>query len=685
MTRATVRRRPTIATVAWLLIMQAGTPGSEPGAPAGTALAQTGPRSDRIASYQIEAILDPAKRLLSGSEIITWRNATAFPTGELRLHLYYNAWRNDRSSYVRSDALSGVGHQAFQEDDWAYCNVLSVSLLDGSGSVRAGQLLPTEFIQPDDGNKEDRTVLRVTLPAPIQPGAVVRIGIRWDLKIPRPWQRTGVVGSYFLLGQWFPKIAVFGSAGTWVAHQFVQTEFFADFGVYDAALTVPKGWVVGATGARTSSEPHASGGTTHRFHAEDVHDFAWTTSPDFQVHTDRFESAGLPPVDLELLLLPEHAGLKDRYFASAKEALRLFGSWLRPYAWDRITLVDPPYGSNTGGMEYPMFVTSESRWLTLPQNRLMEANTIHEIGHMWFQSAVANNEFEDAWLDEALNTYLHRRILEEIYQPTFLEKRYFHGFVPFAFADVPRAQPTHGADPFDGFRSPLKLESLATKSYLSDERTYFLMPYTKGSLMLVTLERYLGFETMRRILATLTERYWFKHPRPADFIAIANEVSGRDLSWYFDQVLTGTNLFDYAVDRVISRPRRTPHGYGSEPAAVGIRAGATLTGAAVFDSVVDIRRWGEGTFPVDVKVTFEDSSVAQEQWDGKDRRVRFTYATPSRIRTVEVDPRHVLVLDVNSTNNSWTSRPNAEAGARKWTAKWMVWLQHLLESGAFFS
>lgn len=343
---ATVRLPTATAAVALLLAIQTVTAGFAAQAQPGTVAASSAPRSNRVASYQIDATLDPAKRLLTGSEIITWRNTTAFPTSELRVHLYYNAWRNDQSSYVKSDSLSGFGQRKLQEDDWAYCNVSSVLLLVGPPTSRSGHLsLPTEFIQPDDGNTQDRTLLRVKLPAPVQPGDVVRVEIRWDLKIPRPSQRTGAVGSYFLMGQWFPKVGVFDPAGTWNAHQFIQTEFFADFGVYDVTLTVPNGWVVGATGTRGSSTAHAGGGTTHRFHAEDVHDFAWTTSPDFQVHTDRFESPGLPPVDLELLLFPEHAGLKDRYFASAKAALRLFGTWLRPYAWDRITLVDPPYDS----------------------------------------------------------------------------------------------------------------------------------------------------------------------------------------------------------------------------------------------------------------------------------------------------------------------------------------------------
>ena len=95
----------------------------------------------------------------------------------------------------------------------------------------------------------------------------------------------------------------------WNCHQFhASTEFFSDYGVYDVRITVPTGWVLGATGIRERLRDNPDGTTTHRYVQEDVHDFAWTTSPDFLDLTDRFEVAGLPPVEMRLLLQPEHAG-----------------------------------------------------------------------------------------------------------------------------------------------------------------------------------------------------------------------------------------------------------------------------------------------------------------------------------------------------------------------------------------
>ena len=138
------------------------------------------------------------------------------------------------------------------------------------------------FIAPDDGNEDDRTVMAVTLPEPLGPGETITLDIAFTAKIPRPFARTGAIGNYFFIAQWFPKIGVLDAAGRWNCHQFhVGTEFFADFGVYDVRMTVPRGWPLAATGRERERTDNADGTTTHRYYQEDVHDFAWTTSPDF--------------------------------------------------------------------------------------------------------------------------------------------------------------------------------------------------------------------------------------------------------------------------------------------------------------------------------------------------------------------------------------------------------------------
>ncbi len=650
----------------------------------------TPPFSERIANYTMEVKLDVKNRLIHGEEILTWRNTTNFPAYDLRFHLYYNAWRNNQSSFFKSVRYWNYKFNDYRANDWAYCDVQSIEMVENEGSQDLSDQM--SYIQPDDGNPDDRTVLRVELPHPVPPGETIRLKIRWQSKVPRTFARTGARGDYFFIAQWFPKIGVFEENGEWNCHQFIQTEFYADFGVYDVKLTVPKGWIVGATGWEVEKIDNDDGTTTHHYYQEDVHDFSWTTSPHFKVFTDRFEEDGLPAVDIRLLLMPDHLDKKDRYFAATKAALKYYGSWWGAYPYRHITVVDPAYGSRTGGMEYPTLFTGGTRWLSPLQARSPESVTIHECGHQFWYGIIANNEFEHAWLDEGFNTYSTTRTLEHTYPNPVLVRRYFEGFIPVVFSSVPLAERTAGADRYDGFRSMLKLDRMSRKSWQYGPNAYGLNSYGKPAMMLRTLENFLGWETFQKIMSTYFDRWKFKHPKPQDFFAIVNEVSGKDLSWYFEQTYNSSNVFDYAVGQVKSRPVGEIKGYLEKEGELTIKEGNGTSppeknskNSKEYDSTVFVRRWGEATFPVDVKITFSNGEEIQEQWDGQDRWARFDYLKSAKIEKVEVDPQHKLVLDVNYTNNSWTSKPQAKKAAIKWASKWMAWLQNLIEFFAFFS
>ena len=122
--------------------------------------------------------------------------------------------------------------------------------------------------------------------------------------------------------------------------------------------------MVGATGVETQRLDTPTGKTTHRFVQEDVHDFAWTTSPDLVERRQRFEHAGLPPVEMRLLLQPEHEGAGRRATSRRpRAALRYYGEWYGPYPYGHVTIVDPAWQSDAGGMEYPTLFTGGTRWL----------------------------------------------------------------------------------------------------------------------------------------------------------------------------------------------------------------------------------------------------------------------------------------------------------------------------------
>ena len=610
-----------------------------------------GTRSPRNASYDIDVRLEPRDRTLHGHERIHWRNISARATSELQFHLYWNAWRNAESTWLRERRLGGNMNTP-RPDAWGWTDLRSLRVTldrayDLASSVR--------FLASDDGNAADRTVATVALPQPVEPNATVDIDIEWSAKIPRPFSRTGYIDDYYFFGQWFPKLGVLEDSG-WNTHQFHSgTEFYSDYGIYDVRMTVPRGYVVGASGREVNVINSGDGTAIHHYHGDDIHDFAWTTSPQFVVRTRTFEHPTLPRVQMRLLLRPDHLSQEGRHFDAAAAALRYYGEWFGPYPYENITIVDPAFQSASGGMEYPTLFTAGTRWIAPARVTTPEAVTIHEAGHQWWYGIVASNEFEHAWMDEGINQFSEARADAAAYgDRNYLSRRYFGGFIPWVFRDIPLNRRVD--EGLAGYRAQAESDTEATPSFRYWPSTGGNITYYKTALWLHTLERWLGWPTLQRAMSIYFDRWKFRHPQPDDFFQSLSDVSGRDLTTFFDQVYRSSNTFDYGVQLLTSTP----------------------AGAGHFRTTVVARRFGEAIFPVDVVTTFADGSKHTERWDGVERRAMYRYDTNVRARSVEVDPNRVLMLDINHTNNSQTLQPRTQEASVKWSLKWMAWLQDFL-------
>jgi len=640
------------------------------GAPTGIV---TPPRSPRNASYTITVSLDPKARTLAASERIVWRNITSAATSELQFHLYWNAWKDTRSTFMRERALTPAPRRSPREGDFARLDLTALSYrpetVSGAATTPMIDLLPSiRYIAPDDGNADDRTVMAVPLPTPVRPGESVVVDLAWTARVPRPFARTGVIGDSYFLAQWFPKLGVLEEGG-WNCHQFHEsTEFFSDYGIYDVTIVVPSDWVVGATGAQRARTDYDNGTTSHRYYQEDVHDFAWTTSPDYLERMQRFEPIsgsrpGQRDIALRLLIQPEHVGQAERHLRAARAALQRFSDWFGVYPYDQLTIVDPAFQSRADGMEYPTLITAGTSWIVPEEVTFStpEEVVMHEAGHQFFYGIVGTNEFEHAWMDEGINTYATARAFAEEYPTSHHEQRFFRDALPWVFRGLLLRRETVW-NRLPGYRRAPTSDRPSDPSFRYHPATGRLITYNKTALWLHTLERHLGWPTVQRLLSTYFERWQFKHPEPRDFFAIANEVSRQDLSWFFDQVHRSSDVFDYGVETFKST--REGQRYRTE---------------------LIVRRYGEGRFPVDVAVTFGNGERVTERWDGRDRWKRYTYERDQRARTAQVDPDRVLLLDVNYTNNSRTLEGHGGEAATAWSLTWLVWLQDLLLTWAFLA
>jgi hypothetical protein len=203
------------------------------------------PYSPRIANYKIDVRLDPETRKLHGSQILTWRNDSNDELSELQFHMYLNAFKNELSTFMKESSGRHRGMRSQKEEGWGWIEIESMVLKDKELNEKF------EFIQPDDGNPEDQTVLRVLIDEPVKPQEVIQIHIDFVARLPQVFARTGYKGDFYMVGQWFPKIAVYEEAGEryategqWNCHQFhANSEFYADYGVYEVTITVPEDYM----------------------------------------------------------------------------------------------------------------------------------------------------------------------------------------------------------------------------------------------------------------------------------------------------------------------------------------------------------------------------------------------------------------------------------------------------------
>ena len=249
--------------------------------------------------------------------------------------------------------------------EWAAIDIHSLKIAAGGGAgAQADVTARLRFISPDDGNADDRTVVELPLDSPVGPGDSIQVSIAWTSHVPRTFARTGAVGDSFFLAQWFPKIGVFQESG-WNCHQFhAGTEFFSDFGAYDVNLTVPWGWIVGATGSRVGIRDTQPGGwQTHQYAKTTCTTSRGRRARDYVERRARFEHPTLPAVEMRLLLQPEHAGQEQRHFDATRAALKYYGEWYGPTR----TAISP--------LSIPHGRAAPAAWSTQPCSRQARAGS----------------------------------------------------------------------------------------------------------------------------------------------------------------------------------------------------------------------------------------------------------------------------------------------------------------------
>jgi hypothetical protein len=608
------------------------------------AVNSSAPLSQRVVHYEINAKYDAAKHIIDATEVLTYHNLTGQPLDHFPFHLYQNAFQPN-ATWVREakrDGSRDTAYDKWEAKEYGSEEIKSIEVV-GQGDLTS-QL---HYIAPDDGNKDDKTVIDLPVAKPIAPNAFVQFKIAFHEQMPETQARSGWKRDFLLGGQWFPKVGVWWQ-GAWNCHQYhATTEFFADFGVYDVKLTVPQNEVIGASGVEVSSVNNPDNTKTVTYHGDDIHDFAWSVSPRYKVRESTYQSQS-GPVKLTFLMQPAHWDQAERHERVIRETLDRFEKWYGPYPYKTLTVIDPEPDSAAEGMEYPTFITGGTNWFMPDGVHLPELVLEHEFGHQYWYGMVATNEFEDAWMDEGINSYTEVKVLDSILGK---DKDILNAAgVSMGEREEQRLSYISVAD-----RDPMAENAW---SYYNSN-SYGGVTYGKTASVLLTLEGIVGEDTMNKAMRAYFMKFRFTHPTKKDFLDTIQEVSGKDLKSYFDQAVYGSQVLDYSVLSVDSQPVNWyEENKDTNKDKKEKKGGKDDT---LYQSYVSVHRKGDFAMPIEIEIKFDNGEKIREHWDGQSRWTRFSYVKKAQVVSAEIDPDHTVQLDRNNFNNSYRVEPSAKA------------------------
>ena len=604
-------------------------------------------QSLKIANYDIEVHLDHKGKSASCIQKLNWKNTSPDTLRELRFYMYMNAFKDLKSTYLKNTRkMFGQDLNNRTEKEWGHIEVTQAVDRNGNDLVQN-----QEYIQPNDGNALDKTVLSIPLEMPLLPGEVIELDMNFDVKLPRTIVRSGYgPRDFFLFVHWFPQVCVYepkvdGNWG-WNSHQFMPgTEFFSDFGDYNVEIYASDHLVIGGSGCKTFSGKVLGtiGEQLVRFQAHDLIDFGWVAYPEYETYTSTYGDT-----DIEILMVPEHCAFADRYLKAIEQSLEYLEKHVGKYPYPKITVVDPPtHTLNSGFMEYPMMITGATAYGIPRSVRSVESLVIHEFTHMYFMASLASNEKEEAWLDEGFVTYFEDRILDHYYgnQSSL-----------FDVLGARSGNAQQSRNEYVSMENP-NLGKIARPGWEFDGGFKPLI-YAKTATAFKTMERIIGIDIMDEIIKTYFERHKFTHPKEADLRKIIKEVLEKNTSnfesdKYLDQVLHATSSINFKM-------------------------------VDINNSTKTIEAIREGNFEIgtEVLIMFRDGSSKTVNWKGSEKYFKHTFSSSKEVISAHIDPEQKIYLDLNLNNNSITLDPNKKP-LYKYAAKLGHWLQAVSQWTSF--
>jgi hypothetical protein len=522
------------------------------------------------ADYNIKCELDEKNQKLTGSETVTYFNNSPDPLTYIWLQLDENQHSTVNSANYQSSTTMPKGGSAIHNLERGDDHVSDVD--NGYGDIITKL---TDATGKKLSYTINKTMMRIDLPVTLKPGQQFVFNLDWNYKISDRLVMAGrggyeffpADGNYlFTMTQWYPRLCVYSDFQGWQNHQFAgRGEFALAFGNFKVQITVPADHVVGGTGecinyatilsperlaryqkAKAASTPveivtlaeakkaetsPSKAKKTWVFQANDVRDFAWTSSRKFV-----WDGMG-QKIDGKTVMCMSYYG-KEAYNLWSRYSTRLIAHTIKTYSSFTIPYPYPVAQSveASNGMEYPMICFNNGRtekdgtYSESIKNGMIGV-IIHEVGHNFFPMIVNSDERQWTWMDEGLNSFVEY-LTEELWDNKFPTKR-GAAYTIVNYMKLPKDQ----------------LEPIMTNSenIVQFGPNAYAKPATGLNILRETI---MGRKLFDYAFKEYAKRWAFKHPTPADFFRTMEDASGEDLDWFWRGWFYGTDPVDISLDSV---------------------------------------------------------------------------------------------------------------------------------------
>lgn len=469
--------------------------------------------------YDINVTLNDSSKSLEGFETIEYYNNSPDTLTYIWFHIWPNAYKNDKTALSNQFIKNGSTDFYFaDESKRGYINHLNFKVDD---------ILTTTLSHP-----LHQDIVKLILPSPLLPSGKIKISTPFHVKLPYNFSRGGYINNSFQITQWYPKPAVYDRNGWHEMPYLDQGEFYSEFGDFKVNISVPKDFIIAATG-ELSNEMKTDKIKMLSFKQKNVHDFAWFADKDFIVEKDTLQ------LNNRIVNVSSYHYKRNKTINTIdyiKNAIKTKSKWLGDYPYNIVSVVESPK-NNSGGMEYPTITFIDKAEDTKTHDLLIN----HEIGHNWFYGIIASNERDHPWMDEGMNTFYDNRYTDSFYAVEkgkslkgFIEKRIPEDFDFNILCSLIKNK---------------KDQPISTKSENFTSLNYNLIAYNKTAIWIKEMENKLGRLVFDSMMQNYFNQWKFKHPTPEDFKSLVEHNTNMDLKKHFE--LLNTKGF---INEEVKRP-----------------------------------------------------------------------------------------------------------------------------------